>query len=120
MKIAIESTNQMTTVDGAAVRLWKGTTEGGVKCQVFVCRLSADTRADCSEFEDLEETTEPRELIRVLFQNVLTINQTPGLLDLLGRLEDLKIGLLHQADKNTIQAAIDVLKMRASGGVASA
>ena len=36
MKMTIESTDQITAIDGVKVRGWEGVTAGGVKCVVFV------------------------------------------------------------------------------------
>lgn len=75
MKITIESTNEVTTIDGAPARIWKGTTAGGVSCQVFVTRIAADGRDDCREFADLQETPKPVELVAALLATPAT---TPG------------------------------------------
>ena len=50
MKLQIESTDMTTHINGVYVRLWKGTTEKGVPCKVFVYRIAADEDDDVSEF----------------------------------------------------------------------
>ncbi len=64
MKILIESTDQLTRVNGVPVRVWEGTTEAGTPCVVFVHLLSARSDRDCSEFErELKEQLLPAELV---------------------------------------------------------
>jgi hypothetical protein len=52
MKITIEATDQMVRIDGAECRRWKGITEKGVPCDVFVRKLRVLELFDCSEFEE--------------------------------------------------------------------
>ena len=62
MKIAIESTEKITTLDGQRCRVWKGTTERGIACVVFVARVSVAEHADIEQFEkELLETAPPQE-----------------------------------------------------------
>lgn len=64
MKITIESTNTVTEIDGVPVRLWKGVTEAGAFCDVFVHLLARRTNQDLTEFErDLQEQLPPAELV---------------------------------------------------------
>lgn len=51
MQIAIEATNEMVIVNGRECRRWKGTTGGGVECDVFIAGIRVRADADCSEFE---------------------------------------------------------------------
>lgn len=50
MKITLESTSILTTIDGVPVRLWSGETLGGVACAVFVHRIAV-ARQDQTKFE---------------------------------------------------------------------
>lgn len=60
MKIVIESTDQLTTIDGVRVRVWRGTTAGGVGCTVLVHRIAVGKDADATQFEkELEEQLPP-------------------------------------------------------------
>lgn len=60
MQIAIESTDQLTTMDGVPVRVWDGVTAGGVKCKVFVHRIAVHKDADASQFDqELQEQLAP-------------------------------------------------------------
>jgi len=47
----IESTDEMTEIGGVPVRHWKGVTDDGVACHVFVHRVAVSTQADNSRFE---------------------------------------------------------------------
>lgn len=51
MKLTIESTDQLTTIDGVPVRVWKGTTERGVECVVLVHRIAVHKAQDQAQFE---------------------------------------------------------------------
>jgi hypothetical protein len=63
VKITIESTDKITTLDGVRARLWNGVTESGVPCLVFVSRLAVANGEDQSQFErELAETPPPREV----------------------------------------------------------
>lgn len=63
MQIQIESTDVITTYNGARVRVWKGTTAKGVECKLFIAGLAVLADADCSQFEqELKEQGEPHEL----------------------------------------------------------
>jgi len=61
VKITIENTDQIVTVqtrDGSTIpaRVWRGTTEGGVECQLLVTRIAVHKDADNSAFErELQE-----------------------------------------------------------------
>ncbi len=61
MQISIESTDQITNIDGVPVRVWKGVTAGGVDCFVMVHRIAVARDLDSSEFErELSEQVEPK------------------------------------------------------------
>ena len=51
MEIIITSTKTLTTIDGVPVRVWKGTTQGGINCYVFVHRLAVRPDQDSGEFD---------------------------------------------------------------------
>jgi hypothetical protein len=51
MQILIDSTDQLTTVDGVPVRAWKGTTDDGVECMVFVHRIAVHKSQDQARFQ---------------------------------------------------------------------
>ena len=65
MRITIKSTPTLTELNGACVRVWTGVTERGVPCKVFVATIAVgDEPENQEEFaRELEETTEPRELV---------------------------------------------------------
>lgn len=60
MKLMIEATADIVTIDGVECRRWKGTTERGVECEVFVHRLAVHKDHDSSQFElELAEQMPP-------------------------------------------------------------
>ncbi len=64
MKISIEKTEQLLFLDGVQVRVWRGRTETGIECLVFVHRLAVAVEADSSEFaRELDELPAPAEVV---------------------------------------------------------
>ena len=64
MKITMTATPIMTEVDDVPVRVWEGVTEGGARCQVYVCRIALPPGQDAAEFEtELRETLPPGEYV---------------------------------------------------------
>jgi hypothetical protein len=57
MKITIESTDEIVTIDGVECRHWKGTTENGTPCEVFVHRIAV--RDDAKDAFDRELREKP-------------------------------------------------------------
>lgn len=67
MKITIESTEKMTFVNGTQARVWKGISERGVNCIVFVANIGVEKTADHSQFErELKETMPPTSVLMAL------------------------------------------------------
>lgn len=66
MKIMIESTPTITEYNGARVRMWKGTTERGVECTLYIAGVQVNRADDTEQFEqELQETSGPPELQQV-------------------------------------------------------
>jgi hypothetical protein len=60
MKMTIESTDLIGTVNGVQARIWKGTTERGVKVQVLISRIGVLAGEDEAQFkEELEQVHAP-------------------------------------------------------------
>ncbi len=60
MRMTIEATDQLTTMDGVPVRLWEGTTEAGTPCKVFVHRIAVHKSQDAAQFDkELKEQLPP-------------------------------------------------------------
>jgi hypothetical protein len=60
MKITIESTDALTTIDRVPVRVWEGVTEDGIPCKVFVHRIAVADEQDASAFDrELREQLPP-------------------------------------------------------------
>jgi hypothetical protein len=51
MRLTIESTNMITTIDGRPCRIWKGRTESGREVDVFVHRIATADLAAQAELE---------------------------------------------------------------------
>lgn len=67
MRIQIESTKEITTLDGVPCRVWRGTTERGIDCFVFVHRVAVHKADDGAEFEaELVEMDSPSTLPAIL------------------------------------------------------
>lgn len=64
MVIMIESTNEITQIDGVPVRVWLGTTDRGIKCKLFIHRIAVHKQSDHEEFDFVLRTELP------LFQSV--------------------------------------------------
>ena len=65
MKITIESTDRIVTVEGEdrvciPARLWEGKTDSGIKVQCLIVRIAAHKGEDLSQFErELQEQRTP-------------------------------------------------------------
>jgi len=71
VKITVESTEKLTRIDGALARVWKGRTERGVECTVFIARIGVERGADSNEFaRELEETHPPAEDVFVSLRSI--------------------------------------------------
>lgn len=61
MKITVESTDLMVTLNGVPARIWQGETDSGMPVHVFVTRVAVDKDEDLSQFErELQRTAAPR------------------------------------------------------------
>lgn len=61
MKITIESTSKIVTINGGIeCRVWEGKSEGGVEAQCLIPRIGAAAGQDLSQFErELQEMKPP-------------------------------------------------------------
>jgi len=60
MRIQIESTTKIVTVNGINARVWEGETERGIPVIVLIPRIAVRADQDCSQFEaELKECTSP-------------------------------------------------------------
>jgi hypothetical protein len=60
MKITIESTTKIVSVNGIDCRLWEGETSSGVKVEALIPRIAARKGQDLTQFEaELKEQREP-------------------------------------------------------------
>ncbi len=51
MKLELESTTKIITLDGAAVRVWQGKTASGIPVYAFITCLAVSEDSPCDEFE---------------------------------------------------------------------
>lgn len=57
MKITLQNTEKMVTLNGVPARIWEGSTAKGVRVIAFVTRLAVAADDDAAEFEaELLET----------------------------------------------------------------
>jgi hypothetical protein len=60
MKLTIESTEAVVTVNGVPARIWEGTSESGVRVFCLVTRVAVQRDQDCTQFErELQECRTP-------------------------------------------------------------
>jgi len=60
MKINLESTTKIVTLNGVPARIWEGKTESGIPVHAYVTRIAVARDQDCSEFErELQEHRAP-------------------------------------------------------------
>ena len=60
MRITIESTTKVVTLNGVPARIWEGRTESGVPVHAYVTRIAVERTEDTAEFErDLQEHRAP-------------------------------------------------------------
>jgi hypothetical protein len=67
MRITIESTSKVVTLNGLPARIWEGKTDSGIPCHVYVTRIAVDRDDDSAEFErELQEHKPPSEEIEAI------------------------------------------------------
>jgi hypothetical protein len=60
MKITVESTTKIVSLDGMPCRVWEGTTEHGIPIHCFIPRIGVAKDQDASQFEaELKEQRTP-------------------------------------------------------------
>lgn len=60
MRITIESTTKIVTLNGMEMRIWEGRTDSGIPCHCYIPRIAVDREEDSAEFErDLQEHRPP-------------------------------------------------------------
>lgn len=62
MKIEIESTEKIVSLNGIPARIWEGHTKNGIKVHCFVTRISPQTNEGLEQFDkELQEHKPPSE-----------------------------------------------------------
>jgi hypothetical protein len=60
MKITIENTTKIVTIDDVPARIWEGHTESGIPVHCYVSRIAVHKDEDASQFEaELKEMRVP-------------------------------------------------------------
>jgi hypothetical protein len=61
MKIIIQSTTKIVTIDGVPARVWEGETESGIKVHAYITRIAiSKDEPDSTQFEtELSEQKAP-------------------------------------------------------------
>lgn len=60
MRVTLQSTSRLVTVNGVDGRVWEGKTESGIEIVAVITRIAAPAGADLSQFErELQETKSP-------------------------------------------------------------
>ena len=60
MQLMIEATDEITSMENVPVRVWRGVTQSGVPCIVFVHRIAVHNSEDQSQFDrELAEQLPP-------------------------------------------------------------
>ncbi len=68
MKVTLESTTQMTTLNGIPARIWEGHTDTGIAVHAYVTRIAVASDADTSQFEkELQECRAPSAKVAAQF-----------------------------------------------------
>jgi len=58
MKLILEQTDKIVTVNGVPARVWEGVTGNGVEVSALITRIAAHKNSDCSQLEsELTEQT---------------------------------------------------------------
>jgi len=60
MRITIESTTKVVTLNGVQARIWEGKTDSGISCHAYITRIGVERTEDQVEFErELQEHRPP-------------------------------------------------------------
>jgi hypothetical protein len=60
VKVTLESTSAIVTLNGVPARVWEGHTENGIACHALITRIAVHKDHDASQFErELQECRPP-------------------------------------------------------------
>jgi hypothetical protein len=51
MRIQLESTTKIVTLNGIPARIWEGATQSGIRVHAYITRIAAPEDADLAQFE---------------------------------------------------------------------
>jgi hypothetical protein len=64
MKVIIENTTKIVTVNGVPARIWEGRTHSGIPVHCYITRVAVDKDEDTAQFErELKEMRPPSSAI---------------------------------------------------------
>lgn len=117
MKITIEPTATIMEIDGHKARLWKGTTDKGTVCHIYVATIAAqDTPEVNAEFEAALGNPIPSPAESVIPLWAVSPSAVQGLTDRQLAVLDARVaGVVKyswQEETEALQAAIDLVKQR--------
>jgi hypothetical protein len=65
MKVTLESTTQIVSLNGIDCRIWEGATHSGIRVQALIPRIAAGKNEDLRQFEaELKECAPPSDAAR--------------------------------------------------------
>jgi hypothetical protein len=60
MRITMNSTTKVITLNGLPARIWEGATDSGIPCHAYITRIAVDRDGDSREFDqELQEHVPP-------------------------------------------------------------
>lgn len=78
MKITIESTTRIVTVNGVPARIWEGTTDSGIAVSCCITRIAAPAAADLQQFDRELQECRPPTVMGAIFPSRMFIGGTNG------------------------------------------
>ena len=67
MKVTLENTTKLVTVNGVPARIWEGQTESGIAVHCYITRIAVREDEDTSAFdEELKQCRAPSEAVEAL------------------------------------------------------
>ena len=72
MKITLQSTEKVVTLNGLPARIWEGKTESGIEVHAYITRIAVEKTNDTSEFErELQEHKPPTAAVESIPLNMI-------------------------------------------------
>lgn len=72
MKITLQSTEKVVTLNGLPARIWEGKTESGIEVHAYITLIAVEKTNDTSEFErELQEQKPPTAAVESIPLNMI-------------------------------------------------